>query len=265
MSAVPLAKHAAAEEGDAVVTEDLTIHFGGLTAVNHVNLRVPRGQRRAIIGPNGAGKTTTFNLIAGQLTPSAGRVLINGTDVTQHSVQERTRNGLGRTFQISNLFGELTVLDNVRLAVAGSDPAVRRTFWRRLAGFGDLERTVQELMDRWDILDIAEERPSELAYGQQRILELVLATAGDPSVLLLDEPTAGVSKSEADRLVDTIAALPRDLTIILVEHDMDVAFRLSDEITVMVDGKELVTDTPAAIGANERVIDAYLGRDDDAA
>ncbi len=120
-------------------------------------------------------------------------------------------------------------------------------------------------MERWDIQGVADERPSELAYGQQRILELVLATAGEPSVLLLDEPTAGVSKSEADRLVDTIAALPRDLTIILVEHDMDVAFRLSDEITVMVDGEELVTDTPAAIGANERVIDAYLGRDDDAA
>lgn len=250
---------------DAVVTKDLTIRFGGLTAVDGVNLRIPRGQRRAIIGPNGAGKTTTFNLIAGQLRPTSGTVFIDGADVTSHSIQRRTRDGVGRTFQISNLFSELTVADNIRLAVAGSDPAVRRTFWKPLSGFAPLERRVEELLERWNIGEIADERPNELSYGQQRILELVLATAGEPTLLLLDEPTAGVSKSEAERLVETIAALPRDLTIILVEHDMDVAFRLSDEITVMVNGAELITGLPEDVQSNERVIDAYLGRDDDAA
>jgi branched-chain amino acid transport system ATP-binding protein len=248
---------------DAVVTQDLTIRFGGLTAVDHVNLAVPKGQRRAIIGPNGAGKTTLFNLIAGQLKPSSGRVLIEGEDVSRQPVQRRTRNGVARTFQLSNLFGELTVSDNVRLAVAGSDASARRTFWRPLHGFPRIESRVSELLDRWDLVDVAEERPNELAYGQQRVLELVLATAGEPKLLLLDEPTAGVSKREAERLVDTIAGLPRDLTIILVEHDMDVAFRLSDEVTVMVDGTELVTGSPEAVASNERVIDAYLGRDEE--
>jgi branched-chain amino acid transport system ATP-binding protein len=247
----------------AVETTDLTIRFGGLTAVDHVNLSVAPGQRRAIIGPNGAGKTTLFNLIAGQLKPSEGRVRIDGEDVTGLAVQERTRGGVARTFQISNLFSDLTVADNVRLAVAGADPAVRRTFWRPLSGFKAVERRVDELLEQWHIAEFADERPAELAYGQQRILELVLATAGKPRVLLLDEPTAGVSKSEAERLVDTIEGLPRDLTIILVEHDMDVAFRLADEITCMVNGQELVTGAPDVVRSNERVIDAYLGREDD--
>ncbi len=246
----------------AVRTEDLTIRFGGLTAVDGVNLEVPKGTRRAIIGPNGAGKTTMFNLIAGQLSPTSGRVFIDGQDVTRMPVQARTRAGVARTFQISNLFGELSVIDNVRLAVAGADPKVRRTFWRPLAGFDHIERRVGELLERWNLRDVADERPSELAYGQQRILELVLATAGAPQLLLLDEPTAGVSKREAEQLVDTVDALPRDLTIILVEHDMDVAFRLSDEVTVMVNGAELITGTPEQVRSDERVIDAYLGRDD---
>jgi branched-chain amino acid transport system ATP-binding protein len=250
---------------DAVVTQDVTIRFGGLCAVDHVSLRVPAGSRRAIIGPNGAGKTTLFNLIAGQLQPTEGRVHVCGDDVTDLPVHERTRRGLARTFQLSNLFGELTVADNVRLAVAGTDRRVPRTFWRRLGGFPKIERRVEELLERWNIADVAQETPSSLSYGQQRILELVLATAGDPDVLLLDEPTAGVSKTEATRLAETIASLPRDLTVILVEHDMDIAFDLGDEVTVMVDGQELVTATPDRIASDERVIDAYLGRDDDAA
>ncbi|WP_052665237.1 ABC transporter ATP-binding protein [Nitriliruptor alkaliphilus] len=250
---------------DAVVTENLTIAFGGLTAVDGVDLQIPAGQRRAIIGPNGAGKTTLFNLIAGQLRPTAGRVLVGGEDITGQSVHARSRAGIARTFQLSNLFGQLTVADNVRLAIAGGDPSVRRTFWRPLAGFAHVERRVADLLARWELDDVADERPSELSYGQQRILELVLATSGDPRVLLLDEPTAGVSKSEAERLADTIAALPRDLTIVLVEHDMDIAFRLADEVTVMVNGQELVTGSPDVVASDERVIDAYLGSDHDVA
>ncbi len=250
---------------DAVATEDLTVRFGGVTAVHGVNLAVPAGQRRAIIGPNGAGKTTLFNLIAGQLKPSEGRVLVDGTDVTSQPVAVRSRNGVARTFQLSNLFGELTVADNVRLAVAGADRSVRRTFWRPLSGFSRIEARVEELLEQWELGHVAEDRPNELAYGQQRILELVLATAGQPKLLLLDEPTAGVSKSEAERLAVTIGALPRDMTIILVEHDMEVAFALSDQVTVMVDGRELLTGSPAEVGADQRVIDAYLGSDQDVA
>lgn len=247
----------------AVLTEDLTITFGGLAAVDGVNLTVPQGQRRAIIGPNGAGKTTLFNLIAGQLRPTQGRVLIAGEDVTDMPVHQRTRDGVARTFQLSNLFGSMTVLDNVRLAVAGADDHVRRTFWRPLSSFTPVNRRVEELLERWRLGSVAHERPDELAYGQQRVLELVLATAGNPRLLLLDEPTAGVSKSEAVTLAATIADLPRDLTIILVEHDMEVAMRLADEVTVMVDGQVLITGEPAEVSSDERVIDAYLGRDDE--
>lgn len=247
----------------AVRTEDLTITFGGLAAVNGVNLDVPQGQRRAIIGPNGAGKTTLFNLIAGQLRPTRGRVVIAGHDVTDLPVHQRTRDGVARTFQLSNLFGDMSVRNNVRLAVAGVDDSVRRTFWRPLSSFSTVNRQVEELLDRWGLTAVADERPNELAYGQQRMLELVLATAGNPRLLLLDEPTAGVSKSEAATLASTIAALPRDLTIILVEHDMEVAMRLADVVTVMVDGQELTTGPPNVVSADERVIDAYLGRDDE--
>jgi len=243
----------------AVVTTDLTIRFGGLSAVDGVSLDVPVGERRAIIGPNGAGKTTLFNLIAGQLRPTAGRVHLAGRDVTDLPVHARTRIGVGRTFQISNLFGELTVRDNVRLAVAGTQRRVRRMFWRPLSSVAEVEDRVTELLDRWRLAEVAEERPNELSYGQQRILELVLATAGGPKLLLLDEPTAGVSKREAEQLVETVAKLPRDLTIILVEHDMDVAFRLADRVTVMVNGRELITDIPDVVKRDARVIEAYLG------
>ncbi len=246
----------------AVETDALTVRFGGLTAVDGVDLRVATGHRRAIIGPNGAGKTTLFNLIAGQVRPTSGTVKLHGRDVTGLPVQARTRAGVARTFQITNLFDELTVTDNVRLAVAGADPKVRRTFWRPLHRFPHIEARVDDLLEQWDLAAVRDERPIALSYGQQRILEIVLATAGQQRVLLLDEPTAGVSKSEAENLVDTIDALPRDLTIILVEHDMDVAFRIADEITVMVNGEELVTGPPDTIRGDERVVEAYLGRDE---
>lgn len=248
----------------ALQTDALTVTFGGLAAVDHVDLEVPSGQRRAVIGPNGAGKTTLFNLIAGQLRPTSGRVLIAGEDVTTLPVHQRTRGGVARTFQLSNLFGDLTVTDNVRLAVAGADDVVRRTFWRPLSSFSQVDERVEELLERWCLTGVADRRPNELSYGQQRVLELVLATAGSPRLLLLDEPTAGVSKSEAANLASTIADLPRDLTIILVEHDMEIAMRLADEVTVMVDGQVLITGPPDQVSHDDRVIDAYLGRDDEA-
>lgn len=247
----------------AMSTHDLTISFGGLTAVDNVNLEVEVGSRRAIIGPNGAGKTTFFNLVAGQLKPDAGRVIIEGSDVTALSVHERTRAGVGRTFQISNLFGELSVADNIRLALAGTMDGVRMNFWSPLRGIREVTERLEELLVTWNLTSIANDRTNELSYGQQRILEFLLATASRPRLLLCDEPTAGVSKRDAEQLVETIEQLPRDMTVILVEHDMEVAFRLADEVTVMVGGRELITDIPDVVRRNPDVIDAYLGKDQD--
>lgn len=247
----------------ALSTHDLTISFGGLTAVDRVSLEVEAGSRRAIIGPNGAGKTTFFNLVAGQLRPDHGRVIIQGDDVTDLAVHERTRAGVGRTFQISNLFGELSVADNIRLAVAGTIGGARINFWSPLRGIREVSDRVEELLETWHLTRIAESRTDELSYGQQRILEFLLATASRPRLLLCDEPTAGVSRRDAEQLVETIESLPRDITIVLVEHDMEVAFRLADEVTVMVGGRELITDVPDVVRRNPDVIDAYLGKDHD--
>lgn len=247
----------------ALSTEELTVSFGGLTAVDRVSLEVETGSRRAIIGPNGAGKTTFFNLVAGQLRPDSGRVIIGGADVTDLAVHERTRVGVGRTFQISNLFGELSVADNIRLAVAGTMGGVRLNFWSPLRGIREVSDRVDELLETWNLTAVAESCTSELSYGQQRIIEFLLATATKPSLLLCDEPTAGVSKRDAEQLVETIERLPRDITIILVEHDMEVAFRLADQVTVMVGGRELITDVPDVVRRNTDVIDAYLGKDQD--
>lgn len=237
----------------------LHISFAGVKAVDGIDLMVKAGERRVIIGPNGAGKSTLFNLLAGSLLPEAGRVEIGGVDVTNLPAPERARLGLARTFQITNLFGHIPVMDNVRLAVAAHGRA-RRVFWAPLAGRRDVDVKAEELLREWGMWDIRSKMPDELAYGQQRLLEIVMGLAGDPKVLLLDEPTAGLGHADASMMTDIARELPRSLTLLIIEHDMDVAFTLADRITVLDGGRELTTGDPAAVRADPSVQAAYLGQ-----
>ena len=246
----------------AVRTVDLARHFGGVHAVDGVDLDVPVGETRAVIGPNGAGKTTLFNLLSGHLEPSAGRVELFGDDVTSWSAQRRSRAGVSRTFQLSNLFDDLTSLDNVRLAVAGNDPVARRRFWQPLRTMRTVDDRAREVVATFGLEGVATARVGGLAYGQRRVLEIAMALAGEPRVLLLDEPTAGVARADAEAITAVVAGLPADLTILVVEHDMEVAFALADRVTVLVDGAELVTATPDEVRRDSAVVQAYLGTTD---
>ncbi len=246
----------------AVETVALGRSFGGVRAVHDVSLSVPVGETRAVIGPNGAGKTTLFNLLSGHLEPSTGRIRLFGEDVTDRPAHRRSREGVSRTFQLSNLFADLTVLDNVRLAVAGNDPGARRRFWQPLRTLPRVDDRAREVVATFGLESVATTVVADLAYGQQRVLEIAMALAGEPRVLLLDEPTAGVSRREADAITGIVAGLPADLTVLVVEHDMEVAFALADRVTVMVDGAELVTATPAEVRRDPAVITAYLGSAD---
>lgn len=245
---------------DALNVTNVTKTFGGLKAVNNVTLTITDGERRAIIGPNGAGKTTLFNLIAGQLDVDHGQVVVFGTNVTRLAVHKRARLGVSRTFQLSTLFGELTVRQQIQLAVIGHDKTLRTRLFTPLAVHRHVAEQVDQILATWDLTDVADTPSVALGYGTKRLIELVLATATKPRLLLLDEPTAGVDASDAKRIVDTISALPRDITVLLVEHDMKVAFHLADTVTVLTDGTELVTATPDVVARNQHVIDAYLGR-----
>ena len=252
-------------DAPAVRTRDLAVHFGGVRAVDGIDLDVAIGETRAVIGPNGAGKTTLFNLLSGHLAPDRGSVELFGEDVTTMPPHTRSRAGVARTFQLSNLFARLTTREHVALAVMGDDPTTRRRFHLPIASSPRVVARTDELLARFDLHDQADLRVEELGHGRQRVLELAMALAGGPRVLLLDEPTAGVSRAEAGALTDIIAALDPDLTVLVVEHDMAVAFALADLVTVMVDGRELVTGTPDEVRGNPDVVTAYLGEDDHAA
>jgi branched-chain amino acid transport system ATP-binding protein len=249
----------------AVRTHDLAVHFGGVRAVDGIDLQVEVGETRAVIGPNGAGKTTLFNLLSGHLDPDRGTVELFGRDVTAMPPQRRSRAGVARTFQLSNLFGRLTTRENVALAVMGDAPATRRRFHLPITSSPRVVARTDELLEQFELHDHADLRVDELGHGRQRVLELAMALAGDPRVLLLDEPTAGVSRAEAGALTGIVAGLDPDLTVLVVEHDMAVAFALADRVTVMVEGRELVTGTPDEVRGNPDVVTAYLGEDGHAA
>jgi branched-chain amino acid transport system ATP-binding protein len=238
--------------------EGVVVAFGALRAVDGVSLSVAAGERRAIIGPNGAGKTTLFNAIAGEQPVSAGSVRFEKRDVTRLKTHQRAALGIGRTFQITTLFMGLTVEDNVRLAVRGLS---RRKF-SVLGGDKDPaeERRIEEVLER-SRLGAARERPTRtLSYGQQRELELALALAAEPRLLLLDEPAAGLSPAERSTMADLVRALPRTLTVVLIEHDMHLALGLADYVTCLHYGKVLAEGPPEAIRGNRTVQEIYLGR-----
>ena len=244
--------------GAGVQVEGLVKDFGGLRALDGVTIRVEAGERRAIIGPNGAGKTTLFNIITGLLPPTAGSILFDGQDVTGLPPHRRAQLGLGRTFQITTLFPKLSVRENVLLAVQAGDPA-RFNLHRPREAYPHLLRQADELLERWGMRDRAAVPVRVLSHGEQRQVEILMALAIRPRVLLLDEPAAGLSPAETLALAEIIRGLPRETTILLIEHDMDVAFALADRVSVLHYGKVVAEGTPDAVRQDREVAAIYLG------
>ncbi len=242
-------------------TQDLVRRFGGFVATDHVDLSIEAGARHALIGPNGAGKTTLINLLTGYLAPTAGRIGLLGQDVTRMSQHERCRRGLVRTFQINQLFDDMTVLESVALAVSERHGQGDR-WWKPLAAQTDTVEEAAAILEQLGLLSDAYELTRHLAYGRQRLIEIALALALRPKVLLLDEPAAGVPTSESRELFEVIAQLPRDVTILLIEHDMDLVFRFAERISVLVSGALLLEDTPEVIATHPLVRQVYLGESD---
>ena len=242
----------------ALQTRGLAKRFGGFVAIDDVTLEVPAASRHALIGPNGAGKTTLINLLTGFLEPTAGRVVLDGADVTALAQHQRVKRGLARTFQINRLFADMTVLETVMLAVC-ERRNLATAWWKAAGDHVEAVEESAELIARLRLSDVANERTRNLAYGKQRLIEIALALAAKPRVLLLDEPAAGVPTRESRDLFDTIARLPREVTILLIEHDMDLVFRFADRIAVMVNGALLTEGAPEAIRNDPRVRQLYLG------
>jgi branched-chain amino acid transport system ATP-binding protein len=244
--------------GQALALKDLSISFGGLRAVADVDLTVHPGERRAIIGPNGAGKTTLFNLISGDLPPTTGQVLLFGQDITRLPPHRRAALGLARTFQITKLFPNLTVLENVLLACQALEWTKFSMFWP-LRTYRPLYARGEELLRAVGVWDLRDETIKNLSHGVQRQLEVALALAGRPKVLLLDEPMAGLSPAETHEMTELLRKLDRSITLLIIEHDMDVVLDLAEHIAVLHLGK-LIADGPKdAVRGNRQVQEIYLG------
>jgi branched-chain amino acid transport system ATP-binding protein len=242
----------------ALEIRNLRKSFGALQVANDISLALPRGARHALIGPNGAGKTTLVNLITGRIRASAGHVLLDGDDITSLSQAGRIRRGIARTFQVNQLFRGLTVLENVYLAIGERTGACNR-LWRPA---GRETAVVEEALDHLQSLELLADarRPvRELPYGRQRLVEIAIALAQRPKLLLLDEPAAGVPSSENHLILDVIARLDPNITVLIIEHDMDVVFRFAGRIIVLVAGEVLTEGSPEEISADERVRSVYLG------
>lgn len=242
----------------AIRVEGISKIFGGLAAVNAVSLEVAAGERRVLIGPNGAGKTTLFHCITGTLPPTGGRVSLFGRDVTREPEHRRTELGMGRTFQITNVFAELTLLENLALAIVGTD----RRKWimhRGVDAFPEVRREAEESLEAVGLAGRAAVPVRLVSYGERRQLELALALNTRPKVLFLDEPCAGLSPSERQRIARMIAGLPRGITVVMIEHDMDVALGLADRVTVMHQGRVILEGSPEQVRSNAEVRDVYFG------
>jgi branched-chain amino acid transport system ATP-binding protein len=242
----------------ALVVEAVSRNFGGVQALSNVSFSVEPGERRLIIGPNGAGKTTLFNMLSGAAAVSGGRITLFDRDITHLPPYERARMGLARTFQITNLFPHLTVLENVLLALQAMDDSAF-SLHRRMRANQHLFEGAHALLDSWGLSAIAHRAARDIAYGEKRQVDVILGMAMRPKVLLLDEPTAGLSAAEVVRVVGMIRSLPREVTLLIIEHDMDVAFDLADRITVLHQGRLIAEGDRDSIRNNPQVNDIYLG------
>jgi branched-chain amino acid transport system ATP-binding protein len=237
---------------------NLSKRFGGLVVSENIDFDLPPGSRKALIGPNGAGKSTFANLVTGILAPSAGTIRFDGQDIAGMGEARRVKLGIAKTFQITTLFPNLTVRENLRLPVLEREGRGFRLF-RRADGDPEVEAEVQALIDQFDLGPLADRPVLDLAYGQQRLVEMALTLALRPRVLILDEPAAGVPSSETHLITDAIDRLPADLAVLVIEHDMDLVFKVATSIVVLVQGRILTEGTPQEIATNARVRELYLG------
>jgi branched-chain amino acid transport system ATP-binding protein len=242
----------------ALRTEQLSKSFDGFLANGGIDLELPQGARHALIGPNGAGKTTFINLLTGVLSPTSGDVFLGDEQVTALAQHERVKRGMTRTFQINKLFPGLTVLESVVLAIC-ERRGLTRVWYRPVAEQRDAIEEARELLGHLSLLREADVVTKQLAYGKQRLLEIALALATRPSILLLDEPAAGIPSEASAELFEVLGRLPREVSILLIEHDMDIVFRFAERITVLAGGSVLAEGTPHEIAADPRVREVYLG------
>ncbi len=242
----------------AIELIDVHKNFGATRIIRGVSLSVPAGERHAIIGPNGAGKSTLFNLISGRLAPTSGTVRLCGEDVSGLPPYEINRRGLSRSFQVTNIFPRLSVWENVRCAVLWP-LGYKYSFWRGVEGLPDVRERTEAILREIELIDRRDVPAGVLTYAEQRALEIGITIAGDARIILLDEPSAGMSAAEAARAVALIRKVSQGRTLIMIEHDMDVVFDLADRISVLVYGEIIASDVPARIKANQAVQTAYLG------
>jgi branched-chain amino acid transport system ATP-binding protein len=245
----------------ALVVSNVSRNFGGVQALSNISFEVEPGERHLIIGPNGAGKTTLFNVLSGALSVSDGTVILFGRDITDLPAYERARIGLSRTFQITNLFPRLSVLENILLALQITENNAASLF-RRMRANRPLYQRADALLQEWNLTAIAGRATKDISYGEQRQIDLILAMARKPKVLLLDEPTAGLSAAEVVRVVGMIRSLSKEMTILMIEHDMDVAFDLADRISVLHQGRLIAEGDVGTIRGDPHVTEIYLGADE---
>ena len=241
--------------------QGLVKRFGGITATNNVSLQLERGARHALIGPNGAGKTTLINLLTGVLAPTSGRIALLGKDISHLPPHQRVQRGLVRTFQINQLFESLTPLQTLAMAVT-QHMGQGGNGWQALGRDPRVAHRCEQLLAQFHLTEVMDQATQELAYGKRRLLEMAIALACQPSVLLLDEPVAGVPAGEREELLQTVAALPADVSVLLIEHDMDLVFSFAKRMTVLVNGAVLTEGTPSEVAADARVREVYLGQAD---
>ena len=244
--------------GHALATVGLCKNFGALQVTNNIDFHLPHGCRHALIGPNGSGKTTLINLLGGALSPSSGKIYLEGEDITAYSADRRVVRGLTRTFQINTLFPNLTPIEAVTMVVC-QRRGYGASLWRSLKRSHDAIDEAYDVLVQLHLGEDCDRPTSQLAYGRQRLLEIALALAAKPKVLLLDEPAAGVPQQQSGEILSVISALPDDIAVLFIEHDIDLVFRFADRITVLVAGKILCEGTPAEIAADPEVRRIYLG------
>ncbi|MDO8450526.1 MAG: ABC transporter ATP-binding protein [Rhodoferax sp.] len=242
--------------------QGLVMRFGGITATNNVTLDLKKGARHALIGPNGAGKTTLINLLTGVLQPTSGSIILEGQDITELAPYQRVRRGMVRTFQINQLFDTLTPLETLAMTVS-QHQGLGGKWWQALGARKGVTERCEQLLEQFHLTAVMSQETRVLAYGKRRLLEIAIALACEPRVLLLDEPVAGVPAGEREELLQTVAALPADVSILLIEHDMDLVFSFAKRMTVLVNGTVLTEGDPDTIANDPRVKAVYLGHGDE--